>query len=50
MTNKFTRFEFCNVCALDSLKVAKERFPFFRLKVEPICFDFTSFVREQTYR
>ena len=29
--------------ALNSLKMAKERFPYFRLKVELICFDFISF-------
>ena len=34
---------FANFCAPNSLKVAKERSPFFRLKVESACFDFISF-------
>ena len=34
---------FCKFLLSLSLKVAKERFPFFSLKVELICFDFISF-------
>ena len=37
---------FANFCALNPLKVAKERFPFFRLEVESVCFDFISFFQK----
>ena len=33
---------FANFCVLNPLKVAKERFPFFRLEAEFVCFDFIS--------
>ena len=34
---------FANFCPLSPLKVAKERFPFFRLEVESVCLDVISF-------
>ena len=45
IAKKVTRFEFCNFRALNPLKVAKERFPFFRVKL--ICFDFISFFKKR---
>ena len=34
---------FANFYVLNPLKVAKARFPFFRLEVEFVCFDFIGF-------
>ena len=39
---------FANFRALNPLKVANERFQFFRLKVELICFDFINFFSKGT--
>ena len=33
---------FANFCALNPSKMAKERFPFFRLQAQFVCFDFIS--------
>ena len=43
ITYKVTQFE---IFALNPLKVAKERFPFFRLEVEFVCFSFISFFQK----
>ena len=37
---------FANFCALNPLEVVKERFPFSRLEVESVCFDFISFFQK----